>query len=133
MMVERASREMSMIGRARSAGWARAVSASGPLLAWACGDHATLEDPQRAEPSAWFSPCADDPDCQAPAACVNGRCTLACDVSSLELCASLDADAVCDTDVGACEVPCGVDMACQALGAGFACVEERCRANVEAR
>jgi hypothetical protein len=55
-------------------------------------------------------------------------CTLACDVSSLETCASVNADAVCDTSLGACDVPCGVALACEVLGRGYVCEENRCRA-----
>jgi hypothetical protein len=117
-----------MIGRARRAGWARAVGACGALLVFGCADHPALAGPDNAGPNAWFARCASDPDCRAPGACVNAVCTLACDATSLELCTGLNDDAVCDTDVEACELPCAVDMTCQALGPGFVCAQDRCRA-----
>lgn len=80
----------------------------------------------------WLTHCERDRDCPALGQCVHGLCTMRCDASTLDTCASLSSEAVCDTNLGACDVPCGVAMACQVLGSGYACAPQkeadRCRA-----
>jgi hypothetical protein len=116
-----------MIGRSSCArwGWTTCFPA---LLLVACAESASsLAADQDLEAGRWLSVCASDGDCGPDTRCLRGACTLACSVSVLDVCASMSADAVCDTVLGACDVPCGVSLACQVLGFGYVCEEDRCR------
>jgi hypothetical protein len=116
--------EMMRIGRSKRA--AQAVPAFVIIFGCGPGEPYASEAEQRA-PKGWLGPCEGDTDCPAPGECVHGLCTLRCDVTTLETCATLSIDAVCDTHLGACDVPCGVALACEVLAPGYTCEEDRCR------
>jgi hypothetical protein len=119
---------MGMIGRSSCApaSWVLPVFAL-PLVA-ACADPSSASSvDQGSIGDRWLSVCASDGECGPNARCLRGMCTLACDASDLEVCASMSADAVCDTLLDACDVPCGVPLACQVLGAGYVCEDSHCR------
>lgn len=120
-----------MIRRSRRATWNRAVGVPCLLLAGACAEPYPLSASGGPAPGPWLAQCEADQDCGDGSACVAGACTLGCGVDSLELCAGLNADAVCDTSLSACVVPCGVSSTCQALGQGYVCELGRCRATAE--
>jgi hypothetical protein len=118
---------MTRSGRWKRAGRVGAILVLGILSG--CGQaepYATLgEEPLRRR---WLEPCESDDDCPRSGECVNALCTMRCDQETLETCASLSSDAVCDTSLGACDVPCGVALACRVLASGYACEQNRCRA-----
>jgi hypothetical protein len=98
------------------------------LLACACAEPYPLPEAGDGPARPWLTQCGADHDCATDSECVAGACTIGCGIDSLELCAGLNADAVCDTTLSACVVPCAVSTTCQALGAGYVCEQGRCRA-----
>ncbi len=119
---------MGTIGRSSCARWGRITCVLWQALIAGCGEPSPSLD---GNPSpTWLSVCASDVDCGPDARCLGGICTPACDASELDVCGAVNADAACDTVLGACVVPCVVSMACQVLGSGYVCEEGRCRARL---
>ena len=134
-MTERASGghppKMGTIAGSSCARWG-----GGSVLALmlACGEpSAPYEGDLAAPASGWLAACSSDGECGPDARCLRGMCTVACDAAQLGVCTGVNADAVCDTTLSACDVPCGVALACQVLGSGYVCDEGRCRSLISSR
>jgi hypothetical protein len=121
-------RARAKLGRWQGAGTARAARVLCLLAGAGCAEPYPAAEPAGPGANRWLAACTSDDDCPALGECLHGLCTFACDLSSLEVCAAMNTDAVCDTSLGACDVPCGVALSCSVLASGYACEEDRCRA-----